>query len=239
MRLKDIVPWGRSFDEYRRMFALTDADLSGRILGCADGPASFNAEAAALGMRVVSCDPIYVFGAAEIARRIQDCSGDVMSQVRRHAGAYVWDLFRGPEDLERCRLSSMRRFLLDFDRGRAQGRYVAGSLPTLPFADTRFDLALVSHLLFLYSAQLTPEFHQAAVAELLRVAQEVRIFPLVTLEGERSPEVAAVVAAGDAAGFAATIQVVPYHFQRGAFHMLRLEQNRRSAAGSRPDFSRP
>jgi hypothetical protein len=40
-----IVPWGRSFDEYRQMFALTEADLGGRLVGCGDGPASFNAEA--------------------------------------------------------------------------------------------------------------------------------------------------------------------------------------------------
>ena len=43
--LEQVVPWGRSFDEYCRMFALSDDDLTLRILGCGDGPASFNAEA--------------------------------------------------------------------------------------------------------------------------------------------------------------------------------------------------
>jgi hypothetical protein len=57
--LDHIVPWGRSFDEYRRMFGLTDADLARNIVGCGDGPAAFNAEATARGTRVVSCDPIY------------------------------------------------------------------------------------------------------------------------------------------------------------------------------------
>ena len=41
--LDRIVPWGRTFDEYRAMFALSTTDLEGRILGCGDGPASFNA----------------------------------------------------------------------------------------------------------------------------------------------------------------------------------------------------
>ena len=41
--LDQVVPWGRSFDEYRRMFALSDDDLTGSILGCGDGLASFNA----------------------------------------------------------------------------------------------------------------------------------------------------------------------------------------------------
>ena len=39
IRLNEVIPWGRSFEEYRRMFALSDADLAGRILGCGDGPA--------------------------------------------------------------------------------------------------------------------------------------------------------------------------------------------------------
>ena len=56
--LNRVVPWGRSFEEYRRMFALSDADLQLKILGCADGPASFNAEASRLGHSVISIDPI-------------------------------------------------------------------------------------------------------------------------------------------------------------------------------------
>ena len=49
--LSDIVPWGRSYDEYLRMFGLGDAELRLRILGCADGPASFNAEGTRRGDR--------------------------------------------------------------------------------------------------------------------------------------------------------------------------------------------
>jgi len=36
--LAKVVPWGRSYDEYIRMFSLTEADLGLRILGCGDGP---------------------------------------------------------------------------------------------------------------------------------------------------------------------------------------------------------
>jgi hypothetical protein len=32
MELRSIVPWGRSFDEYRRMFALAGGVLAGRTL---------------------------------------------------------------------------------------------------------------------------------------------------------------------------------------------------------------
>ena len=45
MKLEKVVPFGRSLDEYIKMFKLTVADLGKRILGVGDGPASFNAEA--------------------------------------------------------------------------------------------------------------------------------------------------------------------------------------------------
>ncbi len=68
--LNQVVPWGRSFDEYRRMFALTDDDLKLKIVGCGDGPASFNAEATRLGSAVVSCDPIYRYNVEQLRERI-------------------------------------------------------------------------------------------------------------------------------------------------------------------------
>jgi hypothetical protein len=69
--LSEVLPWGRSFDEYIAMFDLKDNDLDGRILGCADGPASFNAELNRRGGRVVSCDPIYRFTREQLSARIE------------------------------------------------------------------------------------------------------------------------------------------------------------------------
>ena len=53
----------------------------------------------------------------------------------------------------------METFLGDYVAGAAEGRYIDAELPTLPFPDASFDLALSSHFLFLYSAQLGEEFH--------------------------------------------------------------------------------
>jgi hypothetical protein len=64
MRFPGIITfWSRSFEEYRLIFGLTESDLCRLILGCGDGPASFNAEATALGHRVISCDPTYAYSA--------------------------------------------------------------------------------------------------------------------------------------------------------------------------------
>ena len=53
--LKNVVPWGRSLQEYTAMFDLKASDLQLKILDCAAGPASFNAELHEVGTQVVSC----------------------------------------------------------------------------------------------------------------------------------------------------------------------------------------
>ena len=221
--LASVVPWGRSYDEYVRMFALTDADLSGRILGCGDGPASFNAEATRRGTRVVSGDPLYQFDAAQIRQRLEETAAEVLAQARQNAHEFVWsDAIPSVEALGQLRLSAMRAFLDDYDHGRAEGRYLAAGLPSLPFADSAFDLALCSHFLFLYSQQHDEAFHVASMRELCRVAREVRVFPLLALGALTSPHVGAVREAMTKDGLVVTVERVPYEFQRGGNEMLRV-----------------
>lgn len=220
--LDHVVPWGRSFDEYRRMFMLIDADLRLRILGCADGPASFNAEATRRESTVVSADPLYRLEAVQIRNRIAATYDHVLDQTRRNAEAFVWDTIGSVEALGQIRMAAMQDFLEDYDRGKAAGRYVDAELPTLPFGDTSFDLALCSHFLFLYSDQLGEAFHRAAIREMCRVASEVRIFPLLTLGGQRSPHVESSTEEARHAGFDVSIEYVPYEFQRGGNQMMRI-----------------
>ena len=66
-----VVPWGRNLSEYQAMFDLSADDLHRRILGCGDGPASFNAKMAEEGHDVISVDPLYAFSAAIIQCRIE------------------------------------------------------------------------------------------------------------------------------------------------------------------------
>lgn len=66
--LDKVVPWGRGFDEYLAMFSLTGEDLGKALLGCGDGPASFNAVLTGRGGRVISVDPLYRFSGEELGR---------------------------------------------------------------------------------------------------------------------------------------------------------------------------
>jgi hypothetical protein len=220
--LDSVVPWGRSFDEYRRMFALTGDDLQLKILGCGDGPASFNAEAARSGSRVVSCDPLYRFETQQIRDRIARTYDEVLEQTRRNSHDFLWTEIASVEELGQVRMSAMTDFLDDFDRGRAEGRYVDAELPSLPFGDHAFDLALCSHFLFLYTTHLGETFHHESIRELCRVATEVRIFPLVALGAGRSPVVEPAVERLRAGGFTVSIEQVRYEFRKGANEVLKI-----------------
>lgn len=202
------------------MFALTPRDLRGRILDCGAGPASFNAEATAAGHRTSSCDPLYRFSAAEIRRRVEETSETLLAAVREHSERFVWRDIESPEKLGELRLTAMDRFLQDLPAGLEEGRYRDDALPRLRFGDGDFDLALCSHLLFLYSDTLSLEFHVASIRETCRVAGEARVFPLLGAYGEPSAHLVPAIGRLRDLGYAVERRRVPYEFLRGANEML-------------------
>ncbi len=222
--LDNVVPWGRSYEEYVTMFSLSNTDLKRRILGCGDGPASFNASLTGQGGHVISIDPIYKFTTMQIKHRLTETYDVVIEQLRKNINDYVWDAVQSVDGLGQLRMSAMDLFLSDFGAGKKEGRYIAGELPSLPFKNKAFDLALSSHFLFLYSGHFSEGFHLQALQDMLRVADEVRVFPLVTLSGERSPHLAFVTDSLKNQGVAVEIREVAYEFQRGGNQMLALKR---------------
>ena len=218
--LEHVVPWGRSYDEYVSMFDLTEVDLGLRLLGCGDGPAGFNSALTKRGGHIVSVDPIYAFDTGQIRSRVSETYETVMMQMRKNHSHYVWGTISSVEHLGSVRMSAMDTFFADFEAGKQEGRYLAGELPSLPFRNGQFDIALSSHFLFLYSAHLSAEFHLQALQEMLRVAREVRIFPLLTLNGTLSPYLHVVNVHLANRGCSVEAKRVPYEFQRGGDEML-------------------
>lgn len=222
--LENVVPWGRSLEDYIGMFDLSSADLNQRILDCGGGPASFNAELTSKGCRVVSCDPLYRFSTGDIARRIDETYAVILDGVESEKERFVWTRIGSPARLGEIRMSAMRRFLEDFDAGLGQGRYVAEGLPKLPFGADEFDLALSSHFLFLYSEQLDTDFHVVSILEMLRVARQARIFPLLDMDGKLSAHLRPVLRELERQGHEPRLQEVPYEFQRGGCQMLLVDR---------------
>jgi hypothetical protein len=224
MKLEKVVPWGRTLEEYKSMFSLSETDLTAKILGCGDGPASFNAEMIELGHHVVSIDPIYQFSAGQIEQRVRATYELVVSQVKQNSSHYIWKNFQDADELGKARLNAMEKFLLDYDSGKVAGRYLYQSLPSLEFVNDQFELCVCSHLLFLYSEHLSFDFHAASIHELLRIAPEVRIFPLLKLDGEPSPYLELVLEELSKKGCSVQVQSVTYEFQKGGNQMLRISR---------------
>ena len=222
MKLEKIVPWGRNLSEYVAMFMLNGDDLNSKILGCGDGPSSFNTEVDLNDGSVISVDPLYAYSKKEIMQRIDDISEEVMEQVVKNKDDFVWKIISSPGMLYEMRIEAMTEFLMDYNEGKEEGRYIAESLPNLSFEDEQFDLALSSHFLFLYSEHLDEEFHMKSILEMLRVAKEVRIFPLLDLKGKRSVHTESVVKELTLSGYDVSIVKTGYEFQKGGNEMLKI-----------------
>lgn len=174
-QLNNVVPWGRNMEEYRLMFRLDEDDIAKKIAGFGDGPACFNCEETREGGHIISFDPIYQFSKEEIQKRIEAVRITVMQQMRENMDNYVWTNIKNLEELENIRMSAMRKFLDDYELGKAEGRYVFHELPNkLPYETGSFDIGLSSHFLLMYTA-LGYDFHVRSITEMLRVCKEVRI----------------------------------------------------------------
>lgn len=220
MELSEVVPWGRSLREYKKMFLLSEEDLCKKILGCGDGPASFNAELTSNGGNIISVDPLYQFSADQILSRIEEVYPQVMNQVSKHEDDFVWKSIKNVEQLGKVRMKAMRTFLSDYENHREE-RYIAAALPTLPFDDAEFELALCSHYLFLYSEHVDQQRHIQSIKELCRVAKEVRVYPLLTIRDNKvSPYLKPVIRALEDVGVTVFLRPVEYEFQKGAKEML-------------------
>jgi hypothetical protein len=222
MVLESVVPFGRSLSEYCHMFNLDAADLHRRIVGIGDGPASFNAEMTHQGKPVISIDPVYQFTGPEIRQRFDAVVDPIIDQIKATPNDWVWTYHKSPEDLRQRRIHAIDAFLADYDRGKAEARYVVGELPHLPWADGYFDLALCSHFLFLYSDHYDYDFHRRSLLEMLRISAEIRIFPLMTLALKPSPYVAPIIQELTRLGYRPTVETVPYELQVGGNQMLKI-----------------
>ena len=218
-RLDSVVPWGRNLKEYRLMFQLDHKDMSKKIAGFGDGPASFNYEATEKGYSVTSFDPIYQFSKEELQQRIEEVRTIVMQQMKENMEHYVWTNIKSLEELEHVRMSAMRLFLLDFEHGKAENRYIFHQLPArFPYGENEFDIGLSSHFLLMYTA-LGYDFHIQAMTEMLRICKEIRIFPIVDLDANKTDLIENVIDYFQK-HYDVEIRKTQYEFQKGDNKLL-------------------
>ena len=220
--LGDIIVTARPFDEYAAMFDLCDDDLlAGPVLDCRAGASGFAAGARALGADVTAVDPQYECGHDDLVARARRDTAYGNRYVCENPGTYAWGFFRDEADHLARRMAAVDAF--DSDRRVHGDRYVAATLPHLPFDDRAFHLVLSSHLLFVYPDHFPYDDHLGFAREMLRVASgEVRIFPLVDTTTAPWPHLTRLRADLEGEGVRSEVRRVGYEFIRNGGEMLVL-----------------
>ncbi|WP_232509545.1 class I SAM-dependent methyltransferase [Parageobacillus thermoglucosidasius] len=206
------------------MFSLSVEELKGKkILDCPAGACSFAALGNKLGLDVTACDIAYYHSVEDLELKgLQDIE-HAMEQMEKAANNYIWDYFKDVEDLKKHRLSALKACVNDIRE--SNGRYIPAALPSLPFKDEEFDVILSAHFLFMYADRLDDSFHIATLNELLRVSKkEIRIFPLVDLEGKRYGHLDRLVNYLTENGCTVEEVKVSYEFQKNANSMLKIKK---------------
>ena len=222
--LERIIFIGRTFEEYLDMFSLSVAELKGkRILDCPAGACSFTVDGNASGLNITAADIAYYHSNEDLYDKgIQDVE-HAMEHMETAKTNYIWDYFNDIEGLRKHRLSALN----DCAKGMRQSseRYVPVTLPSIPFKDGEFDVLLSAHFLFMYADRLDYEFHINTLDELLRVTkEEIRIFPLVDLEGKRYVHLDKIISYLTKNGCSVEEVKVPYEFQVNANSMLKINK---------------
>lgn len=221
-----LIPgWVYDMADYRQMFDLSEADLSRKILDFPGGISSFNAEMYDHGYEIVSGDPSY----ASLPEQMTEIADEILGKNKQFLHKNIHRLKDQSDkaviQLEELWLKNKARFIADYARGKMQRRYQAMQLPTLPFSDHSFELLLCSDLLFHKEARhgLTPA---ELMAELTRVALEVRIFPILNDRGEMSASIGPLMLDYQQKNFNIELRQVAYEVMKGGNAMLRIWSKR-------------
>ena len=217
VEIKTKLPLGRSFEEYIQMFNLNANDLSKSIIGCGDGLSSFNKRMKELGYNIISCDPIYIKSIDQMNQYMLESKEEVIQQPRNKLEDIFWNFNQ--------RRTFINEFLDDYELGKQEGRYLSCSLPELPFKDKEFDIALCSHFLFTYK-DLGFDFHYNSIQEMLRVAKEIRIFPIIDLHCEKSEFLEPIVEELKKQCYRVEITKVEYGFYLNGHDMLLIHDKK-------------
>jgi hypothetical protein len=225
-----VVFYGRTLVEYQQMFALDgNKDLTRlkgcKVLDCPSGPSSFVAEANKFGIDAIGCDPLYGDDIGALVRQGRQDIELVIKKISSVSHLYNWDFYRSPEGLKQYRESALNAFESDYSQGFVKGHYIKAKLPSLPFGENSFDLALSGNLLFYYSDQFDYSFHLDSILELCRIASDVRIYPVQGPYSHPYPHYDRLVKELGKRGITARTVRVAHHFQHGVDKMLHLTRN--------------
>lgn len=224
--LERIIFIGRTFEEYMNMFSLSLNEMRGKkILDCPAGACSFTAHGSDLGLDITACDIAYDHEVEQLKQKgIQDIE-HAMLHMEKVKDNYIWDYYHDVDGLRQNRIKALNDCTKHMVNASEQ--YIPVVLPNLPFKNEEFDILLSANFLFMYADRLDYDFHINTIDELLRVTkEEVRIFPLVDLEGKRYEHLDKVIAHLMGKGLEVKEVKVSYEFQANANTMLQISKKK-------------
>ncbi len=212
--------FGRSYSETLRCFGFNQSELEGKmILNCASGPSSFTADANARGISVTAVDPVYYRSSSTLKALGEVDYEKMFRKMRAKPELFRFDYYKSFEEAEADRYGALNRFLNDYRDSYPTGRYVAGSLPELPFDDRAFDVVLCGHLFFVYAFDF--QFHLQSLLELCRVSRkEVRIHPIVDSSGCLHEFLDPLMSELERFGYSCQLEKVEHAFFKGSDRTL-------------------
>lgn len=199
---KRISAWGLGLTELRSMFHLRAEDLSKDILMVGDEGTSFAADLREQGGKVRSLDPTYELTPNEMRQRFYKNATTFERVIHRQYRSST------PERLGHiidARREAWQRFMADYEQPVHAQYYLSSSYRHLPFSSQRFDISLC------LIAMLVPndegELHEAlnAMREQLRVAREVRCFPIISRQNTYSKHLIPVLSHLEGEGYQPSI----------------------------------
>jgi hypothetical protein len=219
---------GRTFDEYCRMFNLTEDELKNNtFLDCPGGACSFTAEARKKGIIAQASDCEYGNPVSHFEKSCQLELDKVKDGFANAESLFNWSFYGELDQLLLYRQKAARLFVQDYHKNPKS--YTKGILPNLPFPNNAFDIVLSGHFLFLYADRLDYNFHRNALLELTRVAKkEVRVYPLIGLDGSAYADMDKLLYDLSQTGAVPKLIETDFEFLKGSNQCLLIQKDSRN-----------
>jgi SAM-dependent methyltransferase len=220
--MRKLVLWGHHVDEYREMFDLSWSDFDKRILEYGCGPSAINLELKEKTNHIISCDPLFSLDKSTLSTKVSLIFEDMITKAKKDQQQFDFSRYGSLDNLIIKRQQGVNDFFADYEKGRAESRYLPVTDIKLPFADFSFDVVLSSHYLFADLDDQDVDFHLQVIRELARVGKEVRIFPLIDRFGKPSPFLGPVLLGLQQENYGTMVKKVDYILQKQGNAMLKV-----------------
>lgn len=219
----DLLLWGHNLNDYIKMFHLAPEILtSKKIIEIGLGAGTFNLELTQLGGKIISYHPLYQLEKNALESLISKSFTCLVEKFLQRKNDFNWESVKNFDLWKNNREENIKAFFKDYAQGKQQKRYIPLESTNFSYDHFEFDYALCSHYFFSYNLDKSVEFHFEMLKNLCYIAKEVRIFPLLSSDGQLPELLGPLMHKLQNALIGLEILAVPYELQKQGNALLRL-----------------